>query len=67
MCCCDHNREFSAAAFFTVGMTSVQTMNAYKLLATAVLTACATPGLVFATCSHSTDITKRLERHNADR
>jgi hypothetical protein len=32
-------------------------MNAYKLLATAVLIACATPGLAFATCSHSTDIT----------
>ena len=32
-------------------------MNAYKLLATAVLIACATPGVVFATCSHSTDIT----------
>ena len=32
-------------------------MKAYKLLAMAVLAACATPGLVFATCSHSTDIT----------
>jgi hypothetical protein len=32
-------------------------MNACKLLVAAVLTACATPGLVFASCSHSTEIT----------
>jgi hypothetical protein len=32
-------------------------MNACKLFVTAVLAACATPGLVFATCSHSTEIT----------